>query len=75
MKAIALTRTHLAMLRLARVRIRHWDAARTLPMDNVLRARMQSLLAGTPYRDGSTNPGPLTLAQAQDVQRWANPRI
>lgn len=34
-----------------------------------------SLLAGIAYRDGSTNPGPLTLPQAQDVLAWAIARI
>jgi len=52
-----------------------WGAARTLPLDNVNRCRAQSWLAGIAYRDGSTNPGPLTLPQAQDVLAWASSRI
>lgn len=43
------------------------------PMDNVERARAQSLLCGLVYLDRSRNPGPLTLDQARDVLRWATP--
>lgn len=74
MTALAVIRKHVAKLRLARIKSRHWEATRAVPMDNVHRSRAQSLLAGTTYRDGSTNPGPLTIAQAQDVLRWASPR-
>lgn len=52
-----------------------WGSARTLPLDNVNRCRAQSWLAGIGYRDGSTNPGTLTLAQAHDVLAWATSRI
>jgi hypothetical protein len=45
------------------------------PDETGARMRAQSLLAGTAFRDGSSNPGPLTLAQAQDVLRWATTRI
>lgn len=44
------------------------------PMDTHARMQAQSLLAGVRYRDGSTNPDVLTLAQAQDVLRWAGRR-
>ncbi|MFN3310118.1 MAG: hypothetical protein ACK40R_00230 [Thermomonas sp.] len=74
MTGLAMIRNHVALLRLARIRGRHWEAARAVPMDNVQRSRAQSLLAGLTYQDGSTNPGPLTLAQAQDVLAWANTR-
>lgn len=67
-------RKHTALLRLARNQGSDWEAARAAPMDNVQRSRAQSLLAGLTYQDGSTNPGPLTLAQAQDVLAWANTR-
>lgn len=67
-------RTHVAKLRLARLKARHWGAARTVPMDTQARMQAQSVLAGTPYRDGSTNPGTLTLDQAHDVLAWATPR-
>ena len=63
------------VIRLVRLRARKFDAARTLPMDNVARSRAQSLLAGMRFLDGTTNPGPLTLAQARDVLRWASTRI
>ena len=53
MKALTVIRTHVALLRLARIKSRHWEAARAVPMDNVARMRAQSLLAGTLYRDGS----------------------
>lgn len=42
----------------------------TDPMETWARMRAQSVLAGERYRDGSTNPGVLTLAQAGDVLRW-----
>ena len=71
MNALSLIRNPHAVARLARIRSKRWDATRTLPLDNAARYRAQSLLAGTPYLDGSTNPGPLTLAQAHDVLRWA----
>ena len=44
-------------------------------METQARSRAQSLLCGLPYRDGTTNPDTLTLAQAQDVLRWATARI
>lgn len=72
---LTLVRTHLARLRLARMTTRRWGATRTDPLDITHRARAQSLLAGLTYRDGSTNPGPLTLPQAQDVLAWATSRI
>lgn len=50
-------------------------AAPIYPEDTDQRIRAQSLLAGIAYRDGSTNPDSLTLAQAQDVLRWATARI
>ena len=74
MTALTAVRNPHALLRLVRIRARKFDATRTLPLDRMARSRAQSLLAGTVYRDGSTNPGPLTLAQAQDVLRWALPR-
>lgn len=74
-RTLTLIRNPHAIARLARIKSRRWDATRTLPMDNAARSRAQSLLAGIQYLDESTNPGPLTLAQAQDVLRWANPRI
>lgn len=72
---ITLVRTHLARLRLARMTTRRWGATRTDPIETVSRSRAQSLLAGATYRDGSTNPGTLTLAQAHDVLAWATTRI
>ena len=45
------------------------------PADTQVRMRAQSLLAGMRFRDGSTNPDTLTLAQAHDVMRWATARI
>ena len=75
MNALTSVRNPHALLRLVRIRARKFDATRTLPLDTLARSRAQSLLAGTVYRDGSTNPGPLTLSQAQDVLRWATPRI
>lgn len=74
MIALTAVRNPHALLRLVRLRARKFDATRTLPLDTLARSRAQSLLAGTVYRDGSTNPGPLTLAHAQDVLRWAIPR-
>lgn len=74
MSALTVIRTHAAPFRLARIRSKRWEATRAAPMDNVLRARAQSLLAGMHFRDGSTNPDTLTLAQARDVLAWANPR-
>lgn len=73
--ALSLIRNHVALLRLARLKSRRWGATRTDPLDITHRARAQSLLAGLTYRDGSTNPGPLTLPQAQDVLAWATARI
>jgi len=64
-------RNPFAVQRLVRMKSKHWADARSCPLDNVNRARAQSLLAGATYLDGSTNPGTLTLAQAQDVLRWA----
>ena len=75
MSILAHVRNPHAALRLVRLRARKFEATRTLPLDNQTRSRAQSLLAGTRFRDGTTNPGPLTLAQAQDVLRWAAPRI
>lgn len=62
---------HAGLKQIARQPTATWGSARTLPLDNVNRCRAQSLLAGATYLDGSTNPGTLTLAQAQDVLRWA----
>ena len=73
--ALSLIRNHVALLRLARLKSRRWEATRAAPLDNQARSRAQSLLAGIGYRDGSTNPGPLTLAQAHDVLAWATRRI
>lgn len=42
------------------------------PSDTDARIRAQSLLTGMEFADGTTNPDTLTLAQAQDVLRWAN---
>lgn len=40
------------------------------------RMRAQSIMAGgEKFRDGSTNPGTLTLDQARDVLRWARAPI
>lgn len=72
---LSLIRNSHAVQRLVRIRTRRWETARTTPLDNIARQRAQSLLAGTRYRDGSTNPGTLTLAQSQDVLIWANARI
>lgn len=72
---LSLIRNHVALLRLARLKSRRWEATRAAPLDNQARIRAQSLLAGIAYRDGSTNPGPLTLPQAQDVLAWATQRI
>jgi hypothetical protein len=74
-RALSMIRNPHAIARLVRIQSKHWDATRTLPLDNMARSRAQSLLAGTAYRDGSANPGTLTLAQAQDVLRWAASRI
>ena len=75
MNGLAMIRKHVARLRLARIKSQHWGAARAVPMDNVNRSRAQSLLAGMTFRDGSSNPGPLTLPQAADVLAWATARI
>ena len=75
MTALTAVRNPHALLRLVRIRARKFEATRTLPLDNMARSRAQSLLAGTVYRDGSTNPDVLTLSQAQDVLRWATARI
>ena len=75
MNGRSVIRKHTTLLRLARIKSRHWDAARAVPMDNVNRSRAQSLLAGMTFRDGSSNPGPLTLPQAADVLAWATTRI
>ena len=72
MQKLSTVRNPIAVLRLARIHANKFGGARTLPLDNQARSRAQSLLAGTLYRDGSTNPGPLTLTQAHDVLRWAN---
>lgn len=40
------------------------------PMETWARMRAQSVLAGIPYLDKTTNPGVLTLDQAGDVLRW-----
>lgn len=73
--ALSLIRNHVALLRLTRLNSRRRAATRTDPIETVNRSRAQSLLAGAAYRDGSTNPGPLTLAQAHDVLAWATRRI
>lgn len=73
--ALSLIRNHVALLRLTRLKSRRWAATRTDPIETVSRSRAQSLLAGLTYRDGSTNPGTLTLPQAQDVLAWATARI
>lgn len=75
MRSLSTVKNPIAVLRLVRMTRKRFDATRTLPLDNQTRSRAQSLLAGTRFRDGTTNPGPLTLAQAQDVLRWAAPRI
>lgn len=75
MNGLAMIRKHSALLRIARIKSKRWDAARTDPLENTLRMRAQSLLAGTAYRDGSCNPGTLTRAQAQDVLAWATWRV
>lgn len=59
-----------AIQRIARMRAKQYGQARTDPMENHVRSRAQSLLCGLRYRDGSTNPGTLSLPQAQDVLRW-----
>lgn len=64
-----------AIQRLARLRAKQYGKARTLPDDTAARIRAQSLLAGTRYRDGTTNPGTLTPEQARDVLAWATTRI
>lgn len=66
---------HAGLKQIARQPTAMWGAARTLPLDNVNRCRAQSWLAGIGYRDGSTNPGTLTLDQAHDVLAWATSRI
>lgn len=49
----------------------HWHEVDPVdPMETWARMRAQSLLAGDRYRDGSTNPGVLTIEQAGDVLRW-----
>lgn len=68
-------RRHLAIARLTRMRAQQWERTRSDPMENHLRVRAQSLLAGITYRDGSTNPGPLCSAHARDVIAWATARI
>lgn len=45
MNGRSVIRKHTTLLRLARIKSRHWDAARAVPMDNVNRSRAQSLLA------------------------------
>ncbi len=66
-----------AIARLATVKapLRKWGTLPppVMPMDTMACIRAQSLLtcARFRYRDGSTNPNMLTLAQAQDVLRWA----
>lgn len=72
---LSLIRNNPIAQRITRIRSRRWEAARTTPLDNIARQRAQSLLAGTRYRDGSTNPGTLTLTQSHDVLAWANVRI
>lgn len=66
---------HAGLKQIARQPTATWGSARTLPLDNVNRCRAQSWLAGTVYRDGSTNPGTLTIDQAKDVLAWATSRI
>lgn len=66
---------HAGLKQIARKPTATWGSARTLPLDNVNRCRAQSWLAGTVYRDGSTNPGTLTLDQAHDVLVWDTSRI
>lgn len=73
--ALSVIRNHVALPRLARLKSRRWAATRTDPLELNARSRAQSLLAGITYSDGSTNPGPLTLPQAQDVLAWAIARI
>lgn len=70
MNPLRLVRNSAAVLRLHRMQTKQWASTRTLPLDNVTRMRAQSALAGLQYRDGSTNPDTLTLAQAHDVMRW-----
>lgn len=62
-----------AIQRIARLRAKQYGQARTDPMENHVRSRAQSLLCGQRYRDGSANPGALSLAQAHDVLRWYAP--
>ena len=64
-----------AIQRLARLRAKQYGQSRTDPIDNQVRIRAQSLLCGQSYRDGTTNPGTLTLGQARDVLVWATTRI
>ncbi|MBS0228847.1 MAG: hypothetical protein JSS23_09155 [Proteobacteria bacterium] len=59
-----------AIQRIARMRAKQYAQARVDPLDTATRIRAQSALCGLRYRDGSTNPGTLTLAHAQDVLRW-----
>lgn len=75
MRALSIIRNSQAIQRLARIKARRFNATRTLPLDNVARSRAQSLLAGIEYLDETTNPGPLSLAQAHDVLRWASVEI
>lgn len=75
MRALRIIRNPHAVQRLARIKARRFSATRTLPLDNVARSRAQSLLAGLEYLDDTTNPGPLTVAQAHDVLRWARAEI
>lgn len=71
MTTLTVIRKHAALLRHARIRSKRWGATRTDPIEVVDRSRAQSLLAGSTYRGGSTNPGTLTLEQARDVLAWA----
>lgn len=80
-RALASIRNPHAVLRLvrgiAKKPLPKWTALSepVLPLETDQRIRAQSLLTGLRYRDGSTNPDTLTLAQAQDVLRWATARI
>lgn len=71
-RALSLVRNKRAVMAIVRA-ARKWPplAAPVFPMDTHMRSRAQSLLTGTRYRDGSTNPDTLTLDQARDVLRWA----
>lgn len=63
------------ILHITRAHARDWTPARTDVADLQQRMRAQSLLAGwLVYRDGSANPGVLTLAQAIDVLNWSEAR-